>query len=266
MAMVESSLQFSDTERLFEGFENLMPFRVQDILLVSSLYDSFILREDGRLNELLIGQSLELHLQHTPEITHVSTAAEAIELAKAQPRFNLIVANIQLGDMDCLGLAEAVRQAGLDIPIAVLAFDQQEAQTLLARGPVPGIEQVFLWQGNPRLLLAIVKYVEDRRNVAHDTLKMGVPVVLVVEDDVRYYSALLPEIYTALISQSRRVMSEGYNLAHKLVRMRARPKILLARNYESAVGIVERYRGVSLRRGQRCGVSARGPSGPRGRL
>ena len=243
MAMVESSLQFSDTERLFEGFENLMPFRVQDILLVSSLYDSFILREDGRLNELLIGQSLELHLQHTPEITHVSTAAEAIELAKAQPRFNLIVANIQLGDMDCLGLAEAVRQAGLDIPIAVLAFDQQEAQTLLARGPVPGIEQVFLWQGNPRLLLAIVKYVEDRRNVAHDTLKMGVPVVLVVEDDVRYYSALLPEIYTALISQSRRVMSEGYNLAHKLVRMRARPKILLARNYESAVGIVERYRG-----------------------
>ena len=243
MAMVESSLQFSDTERLFEGFENLMPFRVQDILLVSSLYDSFILREDGRLNELLIGQSLELHLQHTPEITHVSTAAEAIELAKAQPRFNLIVANIQLGDMDCLGLAEAVRQAGLDIPIAVLAFDQQGAQTLLARGPVPGIEQVFLWQGNPRLLLAIVKYVEDRRNVAHDTLKMGVPVVLVVEDDVRYYSALLPEIYTALISQSRRVMSEGYNLAHKLVRMRARPKILLARNYESAVGIVERYRG-----------------------
>ncbi len=243
MATVESSLQFSDTERLFEGFENLMPFRVQDILLVSSLYDSFILREDGRLNELLIGQSLELHLQHTPEITHVSTAAEAIALAKAQPRFNLIVANIQLGDMDCLALAEAVRAAGLDIPIAVLAFDQQEAQALLARWPVPGIEQVFLWQGNPRLLLAIVKYVEDRRNVSHDTLKMGVPVVLVVEDDVRYYSALLPEIYTALISQSRRVMSEGYNLAHKLLRMRARPKILLARDYESAAGIVELYRG-----------------------
>ena len=106
-----------------------------------------------------------------------------------------------------------------------------------------GIEQVFLWQGNPRLLLAIVKSVEDRRNVEHDTQKMGVPVVLVVEDDVRYYSALLPEIYTALITQSRRVLSEGYNLAHKLVRMRARPKILLAHDYESAVGIVERYPG-----------------------
>lgn len=243
MLSTDTSPLFADPERLFEGFENLMPFRVQDILLVSSLYDSFILREDGRLSELLLGQSLELHLQHTPEITHVSTAAEALELARSQPRYNLIVTNVHLNDMDCLQLAAAVRAAKLDIPIAVLAFDHQEAQALLARRPLQGIEQVFLWQGNPRLLLAIVKYVEDKRNAEHDTLKMGVPVVLVVEDDVRYYSALLPEIYTALISQSRRILSEGYNLAHKLVRMRARPKILLAQDYESAAIIVERYRG-----------------------
>ena len=243
MPPFETSKLFADPERLFEGFENLMPFRVQDILLVSSLYDSFILREDGRLNELLIGQSIELHLQHTPEITHVSTAAEALELARSQPRYNLIVCNVHLIDMDCLELAAAVRRAGLDIPVAVLAFDHQEASALLARRPLPGIEQVFLWQGNPHLLLAIVKSIEDKRNVEHDTLKMGVPIVLVVEDDVRYYSALLPEIYTALITQSRRILSEGYNLAHKLVRMRARPKILLAQDYESAIAIVERYRG-----------------------
>jgi CheY-like chemotaxis protein len=243
MPPVETSQLFSDPERLFEGFENLMPFRVQDILLVSSLYDSFILREDGRLNELLIGQSIELHLQHTPEITHVSTAAEALELARTQSRYNLIVTNVNLSDMDCLELAAAVRRAGLDIPVAVLAFDHQEASSLIAKRPLPGIEQVFLWEGNPRLLLAIVKCIEDKRNVEHDTLKMGVPVVLVVEDDVRYYSALLPEIYTALITQSRRILSEGYNLAHKLVRMRARPKILLAQDYESAIAIVERYRG-----------------------
>jgi CheY-like chemotaxis protein len=238
----ENSQLFANPERLFEGFENLMPFRVQDILLVSSLYDSFILREDGRLNELLIGQSLELRLHHTPEITHVSTTAEALELARSQSRYNLIVTNVHLNDMDCLELAAAVRSAGLDIPVAVLAFDHQEAQALLARGPLQGIEQVFLWQGNPRLLLAIVKYIEDKRNVEHDTFKMGVPVVLVVEDDVRYYSALLSEIYIALISQSRRILSEGYNLAHKLVRMRARPKILLAQDYESAIVIVEHYR------------------------
>ncbi len=115
-----------------------------------------------------------------------------------------------------------------------------------------GIEQVFLWQGNPRLLLAIVKYVEDKRNVEHDTLKMGVPVVLVVEDDVRYYSALLPEIYTALITQSRRILSEGYNLAHKLVRMRARPKILLAQDYESAIAHCGALPPVSVRRRLGC--------------
>ena len=243
MSPLETSKLFADPERLFEGFENLMPFRVQDILLVSSLYDSFILREDGRLNELLIGQSMELHLQHTPEITHVSTAAEAVELALAQPRYNLIISNVHVADTDCLELAAAVRRTGIDIPVAVLAFDHQEVQALIARRPLQDIEQIFLWEGNPRLLLAIVKSIEDRRNVEHDSLKMGVPVVLVVEDDVRYYSALLSEIYTALITQSRRVISEGYNLAHKLVRMRARPKILLAQDYESAIEIVDRYRG-----------------------
>ncbi len=240
---VESTQLFADAERLFEGFEYLMPFRVHDILLVSSLYDSFILREDGRLNELLIGQSMELHLQHAPEITHVTTVAEALQLARGgRRRFDLILCNAQLDGMDCLAFAAALRRSGVDVPIAVLAFDRREASSLMSRKPLEGIEQVFLWEGNPRLLLAIADYVEDKRNVEHDTRMMGVPVVLVVEDDARYYSALLPEIYTALITQSRNVLREGYNLAHKLVRLRARPKILLAQDYESAVAIVDRYR------------------------
>src|ERR1700722_10179490 len=106
-----------DPERLFEGFENLMPFRVQDILLVSSLYDSFILREDGRLNELLLKESLDLHLQNVPGISHVSSGSEALDLARSQPRFNLIVTNLQVGDMNAAELAAEVKQAGLDIPV-----------------------------------------------------------------------------------------------------------------------------------------------------
>src|SRR6266478_2939075 len=182
-----------DTETLFEGFENLMPFRVQDILLVSSLYDSFILREDGRLNELLIGESLELNLQQIPGITQVSTGKEA--LARYQPRFNLIVTNLEVGDMDAAQLAHEVKESGLDIPVVV-----------------------------------------------HDTEAMGVPVVLVVEDNIRYYSSFLPMIYTELITQSRRVIREGMNVAHKLVRMRARPRILLCSNYEDAAQHVTSYR------------------------
>ncbi len=228
-----------DAERIFEGFEDLMPFRVQDILLVSSLYDSFILREDGRLNELLISESLDLNLQRIPGITQVSTGREA--LARYQPRFNLIVTNLEVGDMDAAQLAREVKQSGLDIPVVVLAYDYREIKNFVARNPVTDIDAIFLWQGSARILIAIVKYIEDKRNVQHDIDAIGVPVILVVEDNIRYYSSFLPVIYTEMISQSRRVISEGVNVAHRLMRMRARPKILLSSNYEDAAERVKKY-------------------------
>jgi CheY-like chemotaxis protein len=231
-----------DAEARLEGFDNLMPFKVQNILLVSSLYDSFILREDGRLNELLIDESLELNLQQIPGITHVSSCAEALELARSQPRFNLIVANLAVGDMSAAQLASEVKRTGLDVPVVVLAYDYREVKNFISRNPVTDIERIFLWQGNARVLIAIVKYIEDKRNVLHDTRAMGVPVLLVVEDNIRYYSSFLPVIYTELIKQSRRVIQEGINVAHKLVRMQARPKILLSSNFEEAAELVQQYR------------------------
>ena len=232
-----------EEEKLFEAFENLMPFRVQDILLVSSLYDSFILREDGRLNEMLIGESYELNLQHVPRITHVKTGAEALALARSDSRFNLIVSNLEVEDMNAAELATEVKRAGLDVPVVVLAYDYREVKNFVARTPNSPIERIFLWQGNARILISIIKYIEDKLNVEHDTEVMGVPVMLVVEDNIRYYSSFLPVIYTELISQARRLISEGLNVAHKLVRMRARPKILLASNYEEAARLVLLYRG-----------------------
>jgi CheY-like chemotaxis protein len=231
-----------DAEERFEGFENLMPFKVQNILLVSSLYDSFILREDGRLNELLIDESLELNLRQIPGITHVSSCAEALELARSQPQFNLIVTNLAVGDMDAAQLAREVKRAGLDVPVVVLAYDYREIKNFVARNPVTDIERIFLWQGNARILIAMVKYIEDKRNVLHDTRAIGVPVLLVVEDNIRYYSSFLPVIYTELIKQSKRVIQEGINVAHKLVRMQARPRILLSSNFEDAARLVQEYR------------------------
>jgi len=231
-----------DAEERFEGFENLMPFRVQNILLVSSLYDSFILREDGRLNELLIDESLELNLRQIPGITHVSSCAEALDLARANPQFNLIVTNLAVGESNAADLARRVREAGLDVPVVVLGYDYREIKDFVAHNSVTDIDRVFLWQGTARILIAIVKYVEDKRNVLHDTRAMGVPVLLVVEDNIRYYSSFLPVIYTELIKQSRRVIQEGINVAHKLVRMQARPKILLASNFEEAAQLVQEYR------------------------
>jgi CheY-like chemotaxis protein len=231
----------TDAEERFEGFENLMPFKVHNILLVSSLYDSFILREDGRLNELLIDQSLDLTPQQIPGITHVNSCTEAAELARSQ-QFNLIVTNLAVGDMNAAQLAREVKQAGLDVPVVVLAYDYREIKSFVARNPVTDIERIFLWQGNARILIAIVKYIEDKRNVLHDTRAMGVPVLLVVEDNIRYYSSFLPVIYTELIKQSRRVIQEGLNVAHKLVRMQARPRILLSSNFEDAATLVQQYR------------------------
>ena len=242
MTVPTISAPILDLEERFEAFENLMPFRVQNILLVSSLYDSFILREDGRLNELLIDESLEMNLRQIPNITHVSSCAEALELAKSNPQFNLIVTNLAVGDMNAAQLARDVRRAGLDVPVVVLGYDYREIKDFVARNPATDIDRVFLWQGTARILIAIVKYVEDKRNVLHDTRAMGVPVLLVVEDNIRYYSSFLPVIYTELIKQSRRVIQEGINVAHKLVRMQARPKILLSSNFEEAAELVQQYR------------------------
>ena len=240
-AMAQTVETTIDAQRLFEGFENLMPCRVHDILLVSSMYDSFILREDGCLNELLIGESLELNLQEIPGITQVSSGAEALKLVRSSPRFNLIVTNLEVGDMNASSLVKELRKAGVHVPVVVLAYDYRELKNFVAQNRVSEIEPVFLWQGNVRMLIAIVKYVEDRLNVEHDTAVLGVPVILVVEDNIRYYSSFLPVIYTELITQSRRAIREGINMAHRLLRMRARPKILLAKDYESAANLVMKY-------------------------
>src|SRR6185436_8116349 len=222
-----------------QAFQDLMPFRVLNILLVSSLYDSFTLQEDGRLNELILGEFLELSLHQTPGLTHVSSAREALELAKAESRFNLIVSVPEPGDMDAAELARQVKQAGLDVPVVVLAFDNNECKRFIDDHDLSDVERVFLWQGNARILVAIVKLVEDARNAVHDSRMAGVRVILVVEDTVRYYSSFLPVIYTELIGQSERLLSEGVNLSHKLVRMRARPKILHARDFDEAWDLFE---------------------------
>ncbi len=224
----------ADEAAPFEGFQDLMPYRVQDILLVSSLYDAFTLQEDGRLNELVMGEVIDLDTHHTPHITHVSSGAEAVAKASTQRRFNLVITTINPGDMGATALAQALSDAGLDVPVLVLAYDHRELTDFVARADLSHIERCFLWQGDARILLAMVNYIEDQRNVAHDTATTGVRVVLLVEDSIRYYSSILPTVYSEIIRQSANALGEGSNLSHKLVRLRARPKILLCTSYEEA--------------------------------
>lgn len=223
------------------GFQDLMRKRVENVLLVSSLYDSFILAEDGRLDEVLLGEYLDLGLRHVPGIRRVSSGAEALELARDPGAFNLILSSMHVGDMSALDLARRVRESGLDTPVVVLAYDSREMSDFVRRSEVSLADRVFLWQGDVRILLAIVKYVEDRLNVEHDSGEMGVQVILLVEDNIRFYSSFLPAIYTEIVHQSHNLLPEGVNVSHKLMRIQARPKILLASTYEEAWGFFERY-------------------------
>jgi CheY-like chemotaxis protein len=226
----------------FRDFHDLMRYRIMDILLVSSPYDTFLLEEAGQLSERLLGEFRNLDLHYVPGLTGVSGGAEALELLRQQRRFNLVVATLHVGDMDVLELARRVKGLGLDVPVVVLAFDTHELKSLLARYDGADVERVFVWQGDARILLAIVKSVEDKRNVAHDTGAVGVQVILLIEDNVRYYSSFLPILYNELLNQSRRLISEAVNLSQKILRMRARPKILLCGSFEEAAAAFTAYR------------------------
>jgi CheY-like chemotaxis protein len=201
---------------------------------VASPYDSFVLEEAGQIGERVVGEFRNLDLHYGPGLTTVSTGSEALDVVRQSSRFNLIISGLVLGDMNGAELGRRVKELGLDIPVVLLAFDAREVKTFAAHHDLSDIEKVFLWQGDARILLAIVKYVEDRRNVEHDTETMGVQVIIVIEDNVRYYSSFLPVIYAELLHHSRRLVSEAVNVSDKIMRMRARPKILLCSSYEDA--------------------------------
>jgi len=240
MADIQPDRRTLTTGSRRRGFQDLSPYRVHDILLVSTLYDSFILSEDGRLGEVILNEFLRLDLRQTPGLTRVSTGAEAIDVAKREGRHNLIISSLHVGDMSAAELARAVRAEGLTTPVVALAYDAREVVTAPA-AELEGVERVFLWQGDARILLAIVMYVEDRMNVPIDTGEMGVQAVLVIEDSVRFYSSYLPVIYSELLRHSHSLAPEGVNLSHKLMRIKARPKILLATSYEEAWHYFETY-------------------------
>lgn len=226
----------------FQGFQNLMRLRIRDILLVSSLYDLYLFEEDGRLYELIRAEYQGLNLSHSPELTRVSSGHDAIELAKEENRFDLIITTLHIEDMHAINFAKLAKESGLKIPIVLLAHDNRELKYLLLNRESDIFDKIFIWQGDFRIIIAIIKYLEDRLNVEHDTKMVGVQNIIVIEDNVRYYSSFLPLIYTEILKQSRRLISEGINLTHKFLRMRARPKILLCSNYEEALEYYTRYK------------------------
>lgn len=237
--LIDSGRIVSDFDPHFKIFHELMPFKVQEILLVSSLYDAFIMEEDGSLATRLINEYHGLNLSKAPRITRVSTAEEALEILRRKP-FDMVMTMPYLGSMDAFELGGEIKKIRPDIPVVLVAHNIRS--TFADKMDSHGVDRIFLWCCEADLLLAIIKNVEDHLNVDADIKRAMVRVIIYVEDSPVYRSLFLPLIYQEVVRQTQSVLDESLNERHRLLRMRARPRILMATNYEEAMGFYERYK------------------------
>ena len=242
--MAESSQKRFPTEELHfreTPVKLLMQSRIEDILLVCSKYDKFMLEEDGRVDEQIFQEYVTLNLRYPPKFTQVSTADGAIsELARRS--YDMVITMLNIGNVRSLELAEQIREHHPHIPVVVLTPFSREVSARLSNEDLLDDYHIFAWLGDDSILLAVVKLIEDRMNVEADVKAAGVQTIILVEDSVRYYSSYLPVIYRALYQQARGLMEEGLNEWQQTMRMRCRPKILLATTFEEAVQLYNTYR------------------------
>lgn len=229
-----SRLYLKDT-----AFDKLMQRRIFNVLLVASRYDAFMMEEDGRVDEQLYMEYVSLNLSSPPRVGRVSTTAEAME-RMASTHYDLVIV-MPAGEIaESIEGCRRIKDAHPDIPLIVLTPFSKEVSRRLASEDLTKIDYVFSWLGNVDLLLAIIKLLEDRLN-ATDITDVGVQMIMVVEDSVRFYSSVLPHIYRFLLTQSREFSTEALNEHEQMLRMRGRPKVMLARDYEEAIALYERY-------------------------
>ncbi|MBI2900658.1 MAG: hypothetical protein HYY17_10765 [Planctomycetes bacterium] len=230
-----------DYQPKFDGFRSLMGKQVRQILLVSSLYDAFVLEEDGLLGDKLLDQYVGWRLKTVPAIRSVSTGTQALKLIQTES-IDLVLCMKHLPDMDTYAFAEKVKRKSPDLPVVLLLTDPAELKQVPPPWSRKPIDRVFLWNNNPDVLLAIVKSIEDLANVDHDTATGGVRVVLIIEDTVAQYSSLLCATYKVIMDLTQTLIADSLNDLHRQLRMRSRAKVLLAETYEDAMALYRKYR------------------------
>lgn len=224
-----------------QEFHSLMPYRIKEVLLVSSPYDAFILEEDGLLTEQVFFEYQELRLPGPPRFTHVGTAEAAMELLKQQ-RFDLILTMTSVADTSVNAFGKRIKALRPNRPVVLLVLDRKELQELGEAVDPEAVDAIFLWSGSAEILLAIIKYIEDRDNVDHDVKQGDVRVIIMIEDSPRDYSAFLAMLYKELMRHSSSLYSQGVNELHRRMLMKSRPKIIHASTYEEGKLFFERYR------------------------
>jgi hypothetical protein len=222
------------------SFNLLMKRRIYQVLLISSNYDAFMLEEDGRIDESIFMEYVSLSLRYPPQFIKVTSEEEAFEVLEDK-RVELVISMLSIEKTDTFDLAIRIKNKFPRIPIVVLTPFSREVSIKLREKNLSAIDYVFSWLGNADILLAIIKLIEDKMNIDQD-VQQGVQVILLVEDSIRFYSSYLPNIYKIIYRQSKGFITEGLNEHQKMVRMRGRPKIVLATSFEEAVTLFEKYK------------------------
>jgi len=219
----------------------MMTKRIHEVLLVSSLYDLYIMEEEGMLTDHISDQYALLHLTNAPAITRVATAEEALERLD-DSHFDLVITGLRVGkNMNTFEMAKRIKEKDSRIPIALMTSETARLEQLKKAKETSAIDKVFLWHGDTRLFLALIKSFEDRMNAEHDCLIEQVRMIILVEDSPYFYSTYLPLIYTEILEQTRSLIAEGDSDEDKLLRMASRPKILMAETYEEAVELYTKF-------------------------
>ena len=222
-------------------FQDLMPHRIHEILLVASAYDAFILEEDGHLTEQILTEYIGMNFNYAPRVTRASTGHEAIQMMTGK-KFDLVIVMLRIEDQDPISLGAAIKEKYPKKPVILLAFDETELKQLPDTISPNSINRVFIWSGDASVFPAIIKYVEDRKNAKQDIGKGDVRAILLIEDSPRMYSILLPLIYKEIMYQTKNLVNRDLSQSKRLLHLRGRAKILLTPNYETAQNFIKQYK------------------------
>lgn len=221
-------------------FAQLMNRRIYNVLLIATRYDAFMLEDDGRVDELIFNEYTSLSLRYPPRFTRVTTEEEALSLLETR-NFELVIVMPNMAGRDIFAAAKSIKQLYPSIAIVVLTPFSREVSRRVEGEDMTGIDYVFSWLGNAELLMAIIKLIEDKWNAPQDSASVGVQIILLVEDSIRFYSSALAHLYRFVLEQSKEFAKEALNDHLKTMRMRGRPKVMLARTYEEAIQIYKTY-------------------------
>ena len=225
-----------------QDFTTLMKRRIRRILLICNNYDSYSLEEDGHIESLIAADYLELNLSNPPAIVRVETTLEALSLLEAGEKFDLALTMYNVGELDVFSFSHKAKSCCPGMPVVLLCGYAKEIFRKIAEADTSDIDRVFCWNNSTDLIIAIIKLLEDEMNADHDILGCGVQAILLVEDSVRYYSTYLPALYNIVLHQNSSAVRDALNEQQQKARKRARPKILMATNYDDAVSLYEKYK------------------------